>query len=709
MKVPTYRAQTGITSEVGARPMRVGATAETFGAGVSRAQAQLAGAAADVAVTFNEARRAEEKLQRDLQSEQFTNEYSEVVTLAAEEAAQQPVDQQEAFFDNAVRNIQNEIPKRFTDDLQIRELSLNLERYAISKRVGVRANANQGRLNTLLSESATREMNLRNEAINGDPAELARSLADLENLYSNLIRDGLMEEDDVQRRSQQMSKDIQFEREINGINRIETIEQAESYIEKITDDERFDPTERRRLVAAASSMVTGKSSELAAAKSKVRDDIASLNTLAKTGKVIPQKQLNAVDMQVKMVGDEGIARDFRAVVETDQNNTLFNSNPTLAGMDELIEMGEQAPTAGLSAEEIGYQAQFVTDARAYRDEMLTSYQDGKGLEFLSERGIITVTPFDFANPQAAVSQRAAEMNALTASVGVSSTTGRIQYEQNFFTDREAEAYGQYLSAATPLQLAANAQSLSLVAGKYPQIWEQVAGQDGKAKLFAMAGAIDDIATAEKIFQGHQFLIDKTRTNPPKNQYIAVFEDIVGDTYKRPGTAGEDHSLVLNAALAHYASNRLVLDEFKEEEFKSSVRAITGGIGERNGFKFELPRDVEEDVFNELIDEMTPEMLREQFAPAGFDHLNLTDEAAIERIQQSRIVSTGASTYYVVDPATGMVTLSTLNDDGSQSPFEFVITEEMQKYLKTRTVFSVRGPRSVPATTPIGIAAGYGRD
>lgn len=709
MKVPTYRAQTGITAEVGARPMRVGATPEAFGAGVARAQAQAAGAVADVAVTFNEARRAEEKLQRDLQSEQFINEYSEVVSLAAEEAAQQPVDQQEAFFDNAVRNIQNEIPQRFTDDLQAQELSLILERYAISKRVGVRANANQGRLNTLLSESATREMNLRNEAINGDPAELSRSLSDLDGLYADLITDGLMEADDVQRRKQQMSKDIQFEREINGINRIETIEQAESYIEKITDDERFDPTERRRLVAAASSMVTGKSSELAAAKSKARDDIASLNTFAKTGKVIPQVQLNSVDMQVKMVGDEGIARDFRAVLETNANNMIFNANPTLAGMDELIELGEQAPTAGLSAEEIGYQAQYVTDARAYRDEMLTSYQDGKGLEFLSERGIINVTPFDFASPETSVARRSAEMNALVASVGVSAITGKIQYEQNFFTGREAEAYGQYLNTATPAQLANHAQSLSLASSIYPQIWEQVAGQGGKAKLFAMAGAIDDISTAEKIFQGNAFLADKTRTNPPKNEYLQAFEEIVGDTYKRPGTSGEDHSTALNASLAHYAATRLTLDDFEPGEFELSVRAITGGIGERGGHKFELPRDVSEDVFNELIDEMTPEMLREQFAPNGFGHQNINDEEAIQRIRQNRIVSTGANSYNVVNAQTGQTVLTSIDDEGVQEAFEFIITEEMQKYLKTRTVFSLRGPRSVPATTPIGIAAGYGRD
>jgi len=260
MKVPTYQAQTGLAADVGARPMRVRATAEAFGAAEARAMGALAQQVGDTALDLNQRQRdaaeLEAKVQQDLQNAKFTNEYIEEVTIASEEAAKQPAENQEKYFDDVVRGIQESIKRRFEDPVQQQKLSLELERYAISRRVGVRSNANSERLGSLVGESAKREMTLRSEAINGDRATSQRALADLQALYIELETNKLMANEVVAKRSAQMVKDVQYEREINVANRIKTTEEAEAFVNRIRNDERFDPTERRQLMGTVSGVLT---------------------------------------------------------------------------------------------------------------------------------------------------------------------------------------------------------------------------------------------------------------------------------------------------------------------------------------------------------------------------------------------------------------------------------------------------------------------
>jgi hypothetical protein len=686
VKVPTYQAQTGLAADVGARPMRVRATPEAFGAAEARAMGALAEQVGDTALELNrkqrEAAELEAKIQRDLQNEQFTNEYMEVVTLAAEEAALQPPEQREAFFDSAVQSIQNKIPQRFEDPIQQQELSLSLDRYAISKRVGVRADANSGRLDALVGESAKREMTLRDEAINGDFATSTRALADLEKIYIDLEEKGLMTDEDVAKRSAQMVKDVQYEREINVVNRIKTPEEAEAFVDRIRDDQRFDPTERRRLIGAASSMVTKRTEELKAGRAKLKDDMASLRDVVSAGIEVPQEQLDAVNLELKMYGDESDARDFDDLLASNANTQIFNSTGTLAGVDGLITAAESESTAGLSPQLLGYQAQFIEDAKKYRSDMSTAFEKGDALDFLSQRGIVSVETFDFANLGESIPRRIQEMNSIAASVGVSETTGKMLFEQNVFTKQEASQFAAYLSEASPAMLVSDAQAFTELGKKYPQIWEQLAGEGrGKAGQFAMAGAIGDIPTATSVFQG-QFKIDQGVPVPNKNDLYEIYKDKVSDVYELPGSFGQNDTLVFKAALAYYVENRTSPDTMiggdVTSEFQAAIDAVTGGIGEYNEFNYQLPRGMEQDDFNNVIERLGIRSL-EYMAPDGLFGYPVDrydgENGALSVLKKSRIRSISNNLYMpVLENGSPSLYLS------SGEPLTFQMTDELRNTL-----------------------------
>lgn len=664
MKVPTYQAQTRLAADVGARPMRVRATPEAFGAAEARAVGALAEQVSRTALDINQRQRdaaeLEAKIQQDLQNAKFTNEYMEEVTIASEEAKKQPVESQEEYFDGVVRGIQESIKRRFEDPVQQQQLSLELERYAISRRVGVRSNANNERLGDLVGESAKREMTLRDEAINGDRATSQRALADLQALYIELEAKKLMTDEDVAKRSAQMVKDVQYEREVNVANRVKTVEEAEAFVNRIREDQRFDPTERRQLIGTVSGVLSKRNDELKAARAKLKADLGSLRDVIATGMEVGQEQLNSVDLELKAYGTEADARDFDDILAGNKNVQILNNTGTLAGVDSLIKQIEDEPTAGMTAQELGYRAQALQNAEEYRENMVKAFEGGEALDFLSQRGIVSVEPFDFANLAQSIPARIQSMNKIAASVGVSEIDGKMLYPQNFFTDEEATEFASYLNRATPEQKSRAAIALLPLAGDYPQVYEQIAGKNGE--LFAMAGAITattamaspvnvpDLSISKAIFDGMEIREQPGYVHPPKKQAAAIFEEITGDAYKR---SPNDYTTMMEASLSHYAATRKSRAEdidqgVFEDEFENSILAVSGGIGEYNDHKFELPRDLDQKQFEAIIDGMTPRMLR-LFAPNGID--GYTDEQAIEKIQSSQITNGGLGFYYPTNPGT----------------------------------------------------------
>ena len=706
MKVPTYKAQTGMAADVGARPMRVRATPEVFGAAEARAMGALAQQVGDTAFQLNQQRQREIQIEEDRQRKiaekeaqvqrridegEFKVQYTEAVTLAAEQAAQQPEDQQEAFFDNAVANIRSKIPTRFDDPVQQQLIDLDVEAYAVTKRVGVRRNANKARVDKGMSVFAQRETQLINQSIFGsNPTERVTAENDLRRLYESNEAAEYFTPFDLERRANASQQKVSYEREILRIGSLEDPAQASAYIESL--DTRpppgLDPTDIDRLKAKARSEIGRKTEVLKALRSDLKEDISSADSIISNGDIVDQGTLDEMAKRVITIQDEDISRRYNDMVESNEDLKVLHGS-TGPVILELVQEARKMPTAGLSIDEQKRRSDFIENAETYLSSMNSAFKKGEVLDFLGKTGSISVQPFDLNDISGSIDMRLGELRATKPYVVYDERLGPA-YEANFFTQNEAQSVVSYINRATPEEKGMLALTFQKASSQAPQIWEQISEKNGQ--LFAMAGAIGDIDTASLIFQGDAMLRQKTVTNPSQKDYLTVFSEYAGDTYRRPGTAGEDEAIVINAALAHYAATRSDPTEFSEDEFVASIDAVTGGIGEYNNYRLELPRGLDQDVFEDIVDEFSPEMLR-LFAPDGVT--GYTDEQAVSRLKNSRLVNSGTGGYYVIDPGSGMVQLFSKDSTGAETPVEIMISEELLDYLPSRYRIAPPTRKGVP--------------
>lgn len=694
MKVPTYKAQTALTSEVGARPMRVRATAEAFGAAEARALGGLAQTIGSAAVSLNEKQRRaaeeEQRIAKGLKTDKALNEFLKESSLIAEEAKKQPVEKQEDYYDDQITILKERLENGFAKGPDRLDIGNRFERIALGKRIDVRGSANTLRIEARIAEKAEQEGIYIDSAINAEGAAFEAEIANLETMYQEMVRDRLMTAPDAAKRQEQVKDKILYEREVNIANSINDPEKARQFVERIEADERFDPTVRRRLASMVSGVLAGKESTLKAHKSEFSDNIASLDSVIKAGVPIPdgdiERIMQAGTMLDQATGDVKYSRDAQQIFEANENTKIFAQNASIDAIDAIIEQAEDAARGSfVNIEERGYAADRLIQARAFKAEMVTAYENGKGLDFLQKRNPDEVKQFDFADFSGSLARRQVDMSNVNGKVGYDPFTNKPLYQQNFFTEEEAIRVGQLISNADPEALASFAVAFQKVGMKHPQVWEQIASTGLDGQMFSLAGAIEKPTVAEHIFRGALIMKEDANMKPKTSDYVYEYEQVVGDVYLRPGTSGETNAAVKNAVVAHYVGSGGSREEFDDSLFQASIDAVTGGIGEINGFKVELPPEIDEDLFQTLIDEMTPEMLRENFAPDGFEHLNLTDEQAIAIIQNNRIVSVKSGIYGVVDPITGLPVLSTVMQNGRTEGLRMQIRPDLQAYLTSKGV------------------------
>ena len=245
-----------------------------------------------------------------------------------------------------------------------------------------------------------------------------------------------------------------------------------------------------------------------------------------------------------------------------------------------------------------------------------------GYAFAVAQGVIEHTPIDPANPQS-IAARLSNVEYLRQHYG---------REISPLTDAEADMFTQILPTLSPGQKT----QWALAFGSSNAIWEQIDKKN--AETFAMVGAIGDKAVMDAVFKGQQRLSDKLASSVTPGQYLSVFDEHVADVY-----TGKDRKAMLEASLAHYAGTSDSSD-FKPDDFKESIEAVSGGIGKINGHKIELPRGVSEDDFEDYIDDFSVNAV-EAFGGVW----GMTSEQAAEVIRESKIESIGNNRYIAVQP------------------------------------------------------------
>jgi len=226
------------------------------------------------------------------------------------------------------------------------------------------------------------------------------------------------------------------------------------------------------------------------------------------------------------------------------------------------------------------------------------------LSSFSKSGQIELVPIDINDMVGSFEQRASDIQSV-GKILIQGTPEAKSEEPfdftnltrnaNFFTEAEIqEQIAPYIARATSAEKFLLAKALGNVKKYSPNIFSQIDRAGGDSKVFAMVSAIGDFNIAKQVFDGQdqqkQGVVDK----PTETETRTVFESVMGP----PGEIydADDYKTMQEVALAHYAATRIDRVNFVASELEASIQAVSGGIGEYNGYKVELPRGVNEETF-----------------------------------------------------------------------------------------------------------------
>jgi hypothetical protein len=243
-----------------------------------------------------------------------------------------------------------------------------------------------------------------------------------------------------------------------------------------------------------------------------------------------------------------------------------------------------------------------------------------GYAFAVRQGVVENIPLNLQDP-ASFKARLEQVDYLKS---------HYQQEVSPLTNTEADALVQMLPVMSSMAKAEMAAAF----GPSKAIWAQLDKKN--AGTFAMVGAIGDKAVMQTVFEGQQKLTNGLTSSLSKKDYLNTFDDYVGSVY-----VGDDRKNMLDAALAYYSAKSNG-DSFEASDFEEAIDAVSGGIAKINGAKIELPRGVDEDVFEDYIDRFDGETVGRYGGVFGLNN----DEAA-KLIHKAQLKSVGSNRYMVI--------------------------------------------------------------
>ena len=349
---------------------------------------------------------------------------------------------------------------------------------------------------------------------------------------------------------------------------------------------------------------------------KSRENAGRNNAKSKlAGEVKDYGTAKSMGMEVSAGEEQRLAN---AVVEYPELDKQFkNINKTAAfavssAADREAQLAEQMSTGQIKDVDLAVMLDSTNKKvnKAYQED---------GYTMAVQQGIIQPTPLNLADP-----------NTLQVRIG---QTEVISQHSGFPTSPLTGNEAQSIADSLPTMTIEEQITLANTFQQAPAVWGQLAGKG--APLFAMVGAIGDEGVMQNVLLGKRELENKTVKSPTPKDYLADFNDIIGEVY-----GAGDKEAILSATLAHYAATGTdKTGEYNSGEFEESLKAITGGIGRVNDVKVELPRGVDEDALQDYFKDFDAQAV----ADAGGVQ-NMTNERAVEVISKSVPVSLGNGRY-----------------------------------------------------------------
>ncbi len=391
-------------------------------------------------------------------------------------------------------------------------------------------------------------------------------------------------------------------------------------------------------------------------RQKAKDSALSQTVAKEANKALKQYE-TAVSLGFEVDPQEKI-RVKELVAGTDQQEHFDRINKTAAfSVLSIKDRNEQLNN--LETGQLDDVADLTAALKANNEINRMAVEDGYSLGV--KQGLIQEVSFNPADPLS-LSLKADQAETLSNHYGVPVSP---------LSDGEANSLSRNIEGMTVAEKVQLANTLN----EAPAVWAQISPKNQQA--FSMAGATGDNVLMGTVFQGQELLKNKLVTAAKPSEYLSVSEDFLGDVY-----GVQDKAAILEAAKAHYAATTGNVDVFDADAWENSLSAVTGGIGEVNGNKVELPRGVDEDTFEDFIDEFSGLQVEALGGVLGF-----TDNQAANVIQNGKIKSVGANKYIVMANESQAL----FKADGEPLIIEYTqeqrAQQEAKKFVKARTIES----------------------
>ncbi len=315
----------------------------------------------------------------------------------------------------------------------------------------------------------------------------------------------------------------------------------------------------------------------------------------------PVNEETAREMQVKAEA-VGLTDEFNAVIEDIDQLADFSIKNVSGRGEELVELASIGTVE--SAED------FISASK--KNQEINEFAKKDSYKFGVQQGIIDFVPIDFDDPDTILA-RSEQAGILSDHYGI---------EADMFTSDEATQLTELIKEMTVKEKVVLAGNLNV--DETGRVFEQLAEKD--SGIFPQVAAIGDEDLMAAIFTGDDEIKKGNLTAISKKNYIEDFDAYIGETH------GIDDKAELRRLSEALYAQLYRTDEYDKSNFVNVLNTITGGVVDINNNRTLLPRGVDENQFDNFI---------ENFSPEGVATLggvqNYTDEQAAELIQHPETV------------------------------------------------------------------------
>lgn len=616
-KIQLYQDQIGQATP---NPQAGVATVRNAGSGMASI-AQLASAGAELAGQIEQNRRDMETAKAATEAIKVIDE-QENYFLTEDKDFATHVER----FQGVYKGLEDKARETLKSPKSFNEWKQNVELYAVRKGLRIKSNALNEDMKAQQSLLDSTLSDISGIAIRGDEQQYLESVAKGEALIDSSFDKGVLDSGERDRAKSKFKNELSRGKVRQDINNdpVAALENIRS--NKYSDLSADEQSQFEAMAMSAIGQNKNRSAHELEKRSKelVSDTILSL----KNGYEVREEEYSAALEAAKLIGNEEELRVARS-----------------ASKYMLL---PKADRDGLPGSIQGVNNAELRSALEAADKAINAELDRDAYDFAVKQRIVDKVEIDIRDP-ATIAARLDQVEYL-----------KTHYGRPVSPLTSAEA--DMLIDALPTLSPALKTQLATAFGASEEIWKQLDKKN--AGTFAMVGAIGDKDVMTNVFKGQQLIqtkmVDFTETN---SELLAEFDEVVGGVY-----AGKDRQAIFEASKAYLAA-KIGAGASGKEDFEDAIMAVSGGIAKINGNKIELPRGIDEDVFEDYIDGFTPDMV-EAFGGVW----SVPNEKAAQMIRKSKLVSVG-NNRYAVDVGGAM--LATKNG----KPFTFSFDQKMADQAK----------------------------